>query len=121
MTDALSQGSPSRGHEGFEAPGAAPHLGASVAADVSTGSAALRIAIVGPTHPHKGGVAAHTTQTAHRLAALIPGAQLRLYPGAGHAYILEAEDRALAEVGHPERDVGGHSPAADLEVVREER
>jgi glycosyltransferase involved in cell wall biosynthesis/SAM-dependent methyltransferase len=68
MTDALSQGSPSRDHEGFEAAGAAPHLGASATADVSTGSAALRIAIVGPTHPHKGGVAAHTTMLAHHLA-----------------------------------------------------
>src|SRR6478735_7482720 len=36
--------------------------------DDSTGSAALRIAIVGPTHPHKGGVAAHTTMLAHHLA-----------------------------------------------------
>lgn len=32
------------------------------------GSAALRIAIVGPTHPTKGGVAAHTTMLAHHLA-----------------------------------------------------
>ncbi|WP_323099363.1 glycosyltransferase family 4 protein [Intrasporangium sp. YIM S08009] len=31
------------------------------------GSAALRIAVVGPTHPHKGGVAAHTTMLAHHL------------------------------------------------------
>ena len=35
---------------------------------------------------------------AHRLAALIPGAQLRLYPGAGDAYILEAEEQALRDV-----------------------
>jgi pimeloyl-ACP methyl ester carboxylesterase len=35
---------------------------------------------------------------AHRLAALVPGAQLRLYPGAGHAYILEAEEQALRDV-----------------------
>ena len=27
-----------------------------------------RVAVVGPTHPYKGGVAAHTTETAHRLA-----------------------------------------------------
>ena len=31
-------------------------------------AAALRIAIVGPSHPHKGGVAAHTTTLAHELA-----------------------------------------------------
>lgn len=39
--------------------------------DVSTGEvgqAALRIAVVGPTHPHKGGVAAHTTMLAHHLS-----------------------------------------------------
>ena len=33
----------------------------------ATGSAALRVAVVGPTHPHKGGVAAHTTMLAHHL------------------------------------------------------
>ncbi|MFM6849503.1 MAG: glycosyltransferase [Terrabacter sp.] len=56
MTDALSQGS---------------RAGASQASDEApdtTGSAALRIAIVGPSHPHKGGVAAHTTMLAHHLA-----------------------------------------------------
>ncbi len=31
------------------------------------GAAALRIAVVGPTHPHTGGVAAHTTMLAHHL------------------------------------------------------
>jgi glycosyltransferase involved in cell wall biosynthesis len=50
----------------------------------------LRIALVGPTHPYKGGVAAHTTQTAHHLAAaghdvdLVSWSKLypdRLYPG----------------------------------------
>ncbi|GAB3875463.1 glycosyltransferase [Terrabacter terrigena] len=56
MTDALSQGI---------------QPGASTASDEAprpTGSAALRIAIVGPSHPHKGGVAAHTTMLAHHLA-----------------------------------------------------
>jgi glycosyltransferase involved in cell wall biosynthesis len=50
----------------------------------------VKIAIVGPTHPYKGGVAAHTTQTAHELEAaghdveLISWSRLyptRLYPG----------------------------------------
>ena len=50
----------------------------------------LRIALVGPTHPYKGGVAAHTTQTAHELASaghdvdLVSWSRLypeRLYPG----------------------------------------
>jgi glycosyltransferase involved in cell wall biosynthesis len=45
----------------------------------------MRIAIVGPTHPYKGGVAAHTTQTAHALAAAGHDVRLvswsRLYPG----------------------------------------
>ncbi len=49
-----------------------------------------RVAVVGPTEPYKGGVAAHTTQLAHRLAAagsdtvLIGWERLyphRLYPG----------------------------------------
>jgi glycosyltransferase involved in cell wall biosynthesis len=30
---------------------------------------ALRLALVGPTHPYKGGIATHTTALAHRLAA----------------------------------------------------
>ena len=34
----------------------------------STSPAALRVAVVGPTHPYKGGVAAHTTTLAHELA-----------------------------------------------------
>jgi glycosyltransferase involved in cell wall biosynthesis len=50
----------------------------------------VRVALVGPTHPYKGGVAAHTTQTAHELAAaghdvtLVSWSRLypdRLYPG----------------------------------------
>lgn len=50
----------------------------------------MKIAIVGPTHPFKGGVAAHTTQTAHELQAaghdvhLVSWERLypnRLYPG----------------------------------------
>ncbi|GGN03932.1 hypothetical protein GCM10009721_34130 [Terrabacter tumescens] len=68
MTDALSQGSLLRGHQSSGAPGAASHLESVPEADDSTASAALRIAIVGPTHPHKGGVAAHTTMLAHHLA-----------------------------------------------------
>lgn len=54
------------------------------------GSAALRLAVVGPTHPYKGGVAAHTTTLAHELAdaghdvTLVSWSHLypsRLYPG----------------------------------------
>jgi glycosyltransferase involved in cell wall biosynthesis len=50
----------------------------------------MRVAVVGPTHPYKGGVAAHTTQAAHQLAAtghdvrLVSWSRLypaRLYPG----------------------------------------
>lgn len=50
----------------------------------------MRIALVGPTHPYKGGVAAHTTATAHHLAGaghhvdLVSWSRLypqRLYPG----------------------------------------
>lgn len=50
----------------------------------------MRVAVVGPTHPYKGGVAAHTTELARRLAAaghecdLVSWSHLypaRLYPG----------------------------------------
>lgn len=50
----------------------------------------MRIAIVGPTHPYKGGVAQHTTEFAHRLAGRGHDVRLeswsaqypaRLYPG----------------------------------------
>ena len=50
----------------------------------------MKIGLVGPTHPYKGGVAAHTTQTAHELQAaghdvrLVSWSRLypnRLYPG----------------------------------------
>jgi glycosyltransferase involved in cell wall biosynthesis len=50
----------------------------------------VKTALVGPTHPYKGGVAAHTTQTAHELAAAGHDVQViswsrlypnRLYPG----------------------------------------
>ena len=50
------------------------------------GGVGLKIAIVGATHPFKGGVAAHTTQTAHALAAAGHEVELvswsRLYPHA---------------------------------------
>src|SRR5689334_18559769 len=53
-------------------------------------SSALKVAVVGPTHPYKGGVAAHTTTLAHHLAeaghdvTLVSWSHLypaRLYPG----------------------------------------
>src|SRR6476659_1338793 len=40
------------------------------------GAAVLRLAVVGPTHPHTGGIAAHTTMLAHHLQ------------DAGHAVVL---------------------------------
>lgn len=49
-----------------------------------------RVAVIGPTHPYKGGIAQHTTQLAHRLADAGYGVELvswseqypqRLYPG----------------------------------------
>ncbi|WP_270886458.1 glycosyltransferase family 4 protein [Pedococcus sp. 5OH_020] len=55
-----------------------------------TPAAALKVAVVGPTHPYKGGVAAHTTTLAHELAeaghdvTLVAWSHLypsRLYPG----------------------------------------
>jgi glycosyltransferase involved in cell wall biosynthesis len=50
----------------------------------------MRIAVVGPTHPYKGGIAQHTTELAHRLATRGHDVRLhswsaqypaRLYPG----------------------------------------
>ncbi|GAB3074221.1 hypothetical protein GCM10027053_44910 [Intrasporangium mesophilum] len=58
MTDAASQTSR------FDTPDAQP-MGPGD--ETTPGSAALRIAVIGPTHPHKGGVAAHTTMLAHHL------------------------------------------------------
>jgi glycosyltransferase involved in cell wall biosynthesis len=57
---------------------------------VTPSTAALKVAVVGPTHPFKGGVAAHTTTLAHELAeaghdvTLVSWSHLypsRLYPG----------------------------------------
>jgi glycosyltransferase involved in cell wall biosynthesis/SAM-dependent methyltransferase len=57
---------------------------------VTPSTAALKVAVVGPTHPFKGGVAAHTTTLAHQLAdaghdvTLVSWSHLypsRLYPG----------------------------------------
>src|SRR6476620_6171328 len=67
MTDALPQSSPVRGHRSDATAGASRHIASAAGTDDATGSAALRIAIVGQTHPHKGGVAAHTTMLAHHL------------------------------------------------------
>ncbi|HET7279769.1 MAG TPA: glycosyltransferase family 4 protein, partial [Dermatophilaceae bacterium] len=71
---------------------AAASVESEAAADSSaaTASATLRVAIVGPTHPYKGGVATHTTVLAHELAAaghdvtLVSWSHLypsKLYPG----------------------------------------
>ncbi len=58
--------------------------------DATGASASLRVAVVGPTHPYKGGIAAHTTTLAHELAAaghdvtLVSWSHLypsKLYPG----------------------------------------
>ncbi|MBR7743456.1 glycosyltransferase family 4 protein [Phycicoccus sp. BSK3Z-2] len=58
--------------------------------DLPGSDAALSVALVGPTHPYKGGVAAHTTTLAHELSeaghdvALVSWSHLypaRLYPG----------------------------------------
>lgn len=58
----------------------------------------LRIAVVGPSHPFKGGVAAHTTQTAHALASAGHQVELvswsRLYP-----HVLYPGEQAVPDGG----------------------
>jgi glycosyltransferase involved in cell wall biosynthesis len=49
----------------------------------------LRVAVVGPAHPYKGGVAAHTTELAHRLSA------------AGHDTLLVSWSRLYPEALYP--------------------
>ncbi len=52
-------------------------------------AASLRIAVVGPTHPAKGGVAAHTTTLAHELTE------------AGHDVILVSWERMFPKILYP--------------------
>jgi hypothetical protein len=62
----------------------------------------MRIAVVGPTHPHKGGVAAHTTRTAQALA------------DAGHDVHLVSWSRLYPSAPYPgEQAVPGGEPEAD--------
>jgi glycosyltransferase involved in cell wall biosynthesis len=62
-------------------------------------SAALEVALVGPTHPYKGGVAAHTTTLAHELA------------DAGHDVTLVSWSHLYPTVLYPgEQAVPGGSP-----------
>ena len=53
------------------------------------GTSALRLAVVGPTHPYKGGVAAHTTTLAHELSE------------AGHDVVLVSWSRLFPELLYP--------------------
>jgi glycosyltransferase involved in cell wall biosynthesis len=63
----------------------------------------VRVAVVGPTHPFKGGVAAHTTELAHRLSA------------AGHDVVLVSWSRLYPRLLYPgEQRVPGGAP--DLPV-----
>lgn len=74
----------------------------------------MKIAVVGPTHPHKGGVAQHTTLLAHHLAARKHDVRLvswsrqypaRLYPG--RQTISEPE---TAPYPHTERRLSWRAP-----------
>jgi glycosyltransferase involved in cell wall biosynthesis len=71
-----------------------------VATERAAGRASLaRIAIIGPTHPLKGGVAAHTTELAHRLSA------------AGHETLLVSWARLYPEFCYPgEQSVPSGAP-----------
>ncbi|HET9656051.1 MAG TPA: glycosyltransferase family 4 protein, partial [Kineosporiaceae bacterium] len=59
----------------------------------------MRIAVVGAAHPYKGGIAAHTTETAHHLAAagheVVVVSWSRLYP-----HLLYPGEQAIPGGGH---------------------
>lgn len=68
----------------------------------------MRIAIIGPTHPYKGGIAQHTTELAHRLAARGHEVTIeswsaqypaRLYPG--EQRVAEPEMEPFATTRYP--------------------
>ncbi|KGN36951.1 glycosyltransferase family 4 protein [Knoellia subterranea] len=66
------------------------------------GSAALRLAVVGPTHPYKGGVASHTTELCHELAE------------AGHDVTLVSWSHLYPSLLYPgEQAVPGGAPDVD--------
>ena len=91
--------------------------------DATSGSAALTVALVGPTHPFKGGVAAHTTTLSHELSeaghdvTLISWSHLypsALYPGEqavpGGAPDVEPFPRTLRVLSWARPDIAGRSP-----------
>ena len=76
----------------------------------------MKIAVIGPTHPYKGGIAQHTTELARRLSAAGHDVTLhswkaqypqRLYPG--KMTVSDAE-RDVAEFDHVERRLAWYSP-----------
>ncbi|HSO64336.1 MAG TPA: glycosyltransferase family 4 protein, partial [Ornithinibacter sp.] len=76
--------------------GAPMDLGRMPSAD---SGASLKVALIGPTHPYKGGVAAHTTTLAHELAE------------AGHDVTLVSWSHLYPSALHPgEQAVPGGSP-----------
>ena len=66
------------------------------------GTSALRLAVVGPTHPYKGGVAAHTTTLARELSE------------AGHDVVLVSWSRLFPELLYPGE---GAVPAGSPDVA----
>ena len=72
---------------------------------VAASGASLKVALVGPTHPYKGGVASHTTTLAHELAE------------AGHEVTLVSWSHLYPSALYPgEQAVPGGSP--DVEPFR---
>jgi|GEM_PF-98171 len=76
----------------------------------------MKIAVIGPTHPYKGGIAQHTTELARRLSAAGHDVVLhswkaqypqRLYPG--KMTVTDAE-RDVAEFDRVERRLAWYSP-----------
>ena len=70
----------------------------------------MKIALVGPAHPYKGGGARHTTELAHRLAAAGHDVELLTEPHSdvmGHAGAVVLHPNGTCEGAHDPRADGG--------------
>jgi len=61
----------------------------------------LRIAVIGPTHPYKGGIAHHTTELAHRLTAAGHDVDLVSWSAQYPAFLYPGQQRVEGPEGEP--------------------